>query len=125
MRGKKRCDRIVFVYETPESAVVVFFQHTPERPVALEMDGPLPADYEPSDTFKRFDAGAGSGMIRGRVDERGTAVLLEDDDYWSDVVEAGCRHHLGMVRLSRAELMDAVRKARRDRRPAEILLRRR
>lgn len=122
-RGKRPCrDRIGHVYETPGSAVVVFFQHTPDQPVSLDLPNGLPESYAPSPSFKKFDPEARQAMLRGRRDDRGTAVSLEDDDYWSNIVEAGCRKHLGLLPLSRADLMTAVREARATGTPTDVLV---
>jgi hypothetical protein len=119
-RGAKRCDRLAQVYDTPGGSVVVFYQHTPDRPVALDLPNGLPEGYEPPATFKKFDPENRRALIRGRKDERGTAVSLEDDDYWSNVVAVGCRHHLELVELTRAELMTTVREARATGRTVEL-----
>jgi hypothetical protein len=85
-RGKRPCrDRIGHAYETPDGTVVVFFQHSPDRPVALDLPDGLPEGYDPPATFKKFDAESKKALIRGHRDERGTAVTLEDDAHWSDI----------------------------------------
>jgi hypothetical protein len=107
------------IYETPGGAVVVFHQHLPDRPADLH--GQLPSDDEGCDDgFKGFNAGDGRGLLRGYRDTAGTVVCLEDDAWWSDVVDAGCGHHVGFVHLTRASLMAELRTARRLKRPQVV-----
>lgn len=115
-RGERQCDRIAQIYETPGGAVVVFHQHLTDRPA--EFEGELPTGYEwEADGFKVLDLEESRGLLRGHRDTRGTVVCLEDDTWWSDIVEAGCSRHVGFVHLTRAYLMDELRKARRLKRP--------
>lgn len=115
-RGKGGCDRLAQIFETPDGAVVVFYQHAAARPVTITPpEGGFPADYEPSSSFKRFDPEGKRGLLAGRRDETGTAVSLEDDNHWSNIVEPSCRTHLGTLDFSRAWLMDCLRRARADR----------
>jgi hypothetical protein len=104
------------IYETAETAVVVFFQNTPDRPAAVDPE--LAGEWAETDrdgTVKHVDPDTGQALLRGHRDEAGTVVCLERDDYWSDVVEAGCSRHIGLINLSRSDLMAYLREARADR----------
>jgi len=120
-RGVKGCRRrVAQIYETADSAVVVFYRSMPDQPARFT--GPLPEGWEPVTTYKRLDREEGIALRAGLVDDDGTVVCLEDDDYWSNVVDVGCRDHLGQVHLSRTFLMDALRRSRVSEKSIEMSL---
>lgn len=111
-RGKRGCDRLALIYETPESAVVVFYQHTPDVPAQFDPAHVGGIHDDSGEWLKRVDADTGASLLRGLRDQRGTVVCLERDDYWADVVNVGCTHHLSTIHLTRGRLMEMLREAR-------------
>lgn len=116
-RGKRRCDRLAFVYETDGPAVVVFYLHRPSQPATFAPGAAKALQGDPR--FKKLDVQAGTGLTVARKDERGTVVIL-DDERWLDVVTVGCLHHLGTVRIDRDELLRAARRARETARTQQL-----
>lgn len=129
-RGRERCDRLAFIFETehPLGAVVVFHLNVAARPVRVLSPVDVATDPRLSahmqEAFKRFNAGEGWALTNRRGDDAGTAMVLEHDDYWSEVVEVGCRHHLGTIELPRERLLADLARARAKGAHLDIPLRR-
>ena len=109
-RGKRPCDVVASIFRTPGAAVVVFHQHLARQKVSAP-DGVL--EQQALLEMARWDGASETGLLFGRVDEAGTVVALDNDDYWHDIVEVSCRKHLRTVHLTRAWLMDQLRRANR------------
>lgn len=116
-RGRRRCRRaLVEVYESPAGALVRFYRSSPDAPVRGSAEALTlleQRDKNKPGGVRAPDDGRGTALLRGRRDRTGWLVALESDDYWHDVVQPGCQQHGGADRLSRAVLMDWVRRARR------------
>lgn len=119
-RGKKRCDRLAYIFETDETAVVVFYHHSTEVPVAIPPEVIASGLEVPN--LKSWDGARGSALQAGLRDEHGTVVCLEREDYWSNIVTVGCRRHVAAIDLSRAKLMGFLREARQLGKPTEVVV---
>ena len=112
-RGKRSCRRaLVVIFDSPRGALVRFFRGYPDMPMRLSSE----AAEAMGERIKGYDPEGGTALQRGRKDDRGTVVALEDDHYWHDIVHPGCPQHGNAVEMSRADLMTYVRHARQGRR---------
>lgn len=116
-QGKRQCRRppLAYVFDTPDGAVLVAYQHTTDMPAAA-----VPAAYvrqemelDAGREIKHYDADTERALLRGRTDLAGTVVCLERDDYWSNpVAVVSCRHHTGTCQLDRGQLVAKLHEAR-------------
>lgn len=125
-RGRRRCERLAFIFDTEHEigAVVVFHLSVAPQPASVpeNIAGDPRLEAHLVERFK-YTPGAARAYSHGLPDRDGTVVALERDDLWRNVVTVGCNHHLGQTEIDRPRMLSELARARAKGAPADVTLR--